>query len=95
MRFFYGTALEAELTKPEPLNKNGGAWYLLGDIQLHVSPKQDAQNYASRRHICFQVRDLITFREHLQIHGVEIIPDSQPIADCDRFYLREERRQPH
>lgn len=90
MRFFYSTALElVELTKPELLNKNRGVWYLLGDIQLHVSLEQDAQNYASRRHICFQVRDLNAFREHLQMKGVEIIPDSQPITECDRFYLRD------
>lgn len=90
MLFFYGTVLGlTELKKPEELRANGGAWYLLGDIQLHVSTENDARNSASRRHICFRVQNLSAFEEHLKAHKVAIIPDRQPMAGCDRFYLRD------
>ena len=90
MRFFYSTVLRLpELIKPEPLKNNKGAWYLLGDIQLHVSTERDVKNYASKRHICFRVRDLSAFENHLKAYDVEIIPDQQPIANYARFYLRD------
>jgi catechol 2,3-dioxygenase-like lactoylglutathione lyase family enzyme len=90
MRFFYSTVLRLpELIKPEPLKNNKGAWYLLGNIQLHVSTERDTKNYASRRHICFRVRDLFAFQNHLKAYDVAIILDRQPIADYDHFYLRD------
>lgn len=90
MRFFHNTVLALpELVKPEPLQANGGAWYLLGNIQLHVSTEKDAKNDASRRHICFRVRNLTTFQQHLEAHEIGIIPDGQPIGGYDRFYLRD------
>jgi catechol 2,3-dioxygenase-like lactoylglutathione lyase family enzyme len=90
MRFFYSTILGlTELVKPETLRANGGAWYNLGDIQLHISTEKNADNAASRRHICFRVRDLKAFQQHLKVRAIEIIPDLQPLAGCDRFYLRD------
>lgn len=90
MRFFYGNVLGLpEIAKPETLQPNGGAWYLLGKVQLHVSVEKDAKNYASRRHICFQVPDLPNFQHHLEIHQIGIIPDGQPIEGYNRFYLRD------
>lgn len=90
MAHFYGTVLRLQaLPKPENLTINGGAWYALGAIQLHIGLKQDARNYASRRHICFRVRDLEQFQTHLETHGVAIIADTQPQQGFDRFYLRD------
>ena len=90
MVHFYGTVLRLpELPKPDNLQNNGGAWYALGAIQLHIGLEQDARNYASRRHLCFQVKDLKRFRAHLETEGVTIIADTQPLPDCDRFYLRD------
>lgn len=90
MRFFYNNVLGLpEISKPGVLKPNGGAWYQLGAIQLHVSSEKDAKNYASKRHICFQVHDLSTFQQHLETHRIGIIPDRQPIEGYDRFYLRD------
>ncbi|MBD1843437.1 VOC family protein [Cyanobacteria bacterium FACHB-63] len=90
MRFFYNDVLGLpEFPKPEVLQPNGGAWYQLGEIQLHISTEKDARNYASKRHICFQVRDLSAFQQHLAAHQISIIPDGQPIEGYDRFYLRD------
>ncbi|MBW4687890.1 MAG: VOC family protein [Komarekiella atlantica HA4396-MV6] len=97
MLFFYSQILGLpEITKPEVLQANGGAWYVLGDIQIHVGIEKQANNEVSRRHICFRVHNLEAFAKHLQVHGVEIISDRVPpsIADrtlpqCDRFFIRD------
>ena len=90
MLFFYGTVLGlTEIAKPQALKANGGAWYALGDIQIHISIEKNANSEASRRHICFRVGNLDGFEEHLKAHGVEIISDRQPIPGCDRFYIRD------
>nr|WP_225226120.1 VOC family protein [Komarekiella delphini-convector] len=74
MLFFYSQILElTEISKPEVLQANGGAWYVLGDIQIHVGIEKPANNEVSRRHICFRVHNLEAFAKHLQVHGVEII----------------------
>lgn len=90
MLFFYSKVLGlTELPKPETLRANGGGWYALGEIQLHISTEKKANLEESKRHICFRVRDLNAFESHLKAHGTDIIPDSQPIAGCRRFYVRD------
>ena len=90
-REFYGAVLRLEeIEKPELLRRNGGAWFRLGDAELHVSLEATATtNDASRRHVCFLVADLDATRRGLEAAGIEIIPDRQPIAEWVRFYLRD------
>ncbi len=86
--FFYSTILELpELPKPDAIKASGGAWFKLGDIQLHVSTEQNVRNDLSRRHICFQVGNLEAFQQHLTANGIDIIPDLQPITGYNRFSL--------
>jgi hypothetical protein len=41
-RLFFGTLVGlAEIEKPEPLRGRGGAWFALGDRQLHVGVEDD------------------------------------------------------
>ncbi|GJD19810.1 glyoxalase/bleomycin resistance protein/dioxygenase [Rivularia sp. IAM M-261] len=88
--FFYSNILGlTEISKPENLKANGGAWYLLGNIQLHISTEKVTNNETSRRHICFRVRDLNTLKRRLEAHGVEIIPDQNPIPGWNRFFIRD------
>jgi catechol 2,3-dioxygenase-like lactoylglutathione lyase family enzyme len=87
---FYGTLLGLrEVPKPEDAAARGGAWYQLGDVQLHLSRDQNAANEGSKRHICFHVADLVEAQKHLENLGVEILPDDQPIAGQPRFYIRD------
>ena len=89
MLFFYGQALGlAEIPKPSSLQAVG-AWYQLGNTQVHVATEPEIHNAQSRRHIAFEVENLEAFRQHLQTLDVEIIPDRQPLANCVRFYLRD------
>jgi Predicted ring-cleavage extradiol dioxygenase len=87
---FYGTLLGLrEVPKPEDAAARGGAWYQLGDVQLHLSRDKNAANEGSKRHICFHVADLVEAQKHLENLGVEILPDDQPIAGQPRFYIRD------
>jgi catechol 2,3-dioxygenase-like lactoylglutathione lyase family enzyme len=89
MLFFYSQVLGlTEITKPETLQANGGAWYVLGDIQIHIGIEKYPHNEVSRRHICFRVQDLEAFAKHLRSHGVEIIGD-RTLPECDRFFIRD------
>ncbi len=58
MLFFYSKVLGlTEIDKPEAIKANGGAWYVLGDIQVHLSIEKNPSNATSRRHICYLVRN--------------------------------------
>ncbi len=87
---FYSSALGLEeVPKPEGSRKNEGAWYQLGDLQLHLSLEDDAGRQTSTRHVCFVVEDLTRTEEHLKTSRVEILPDPRPVAGTNRFYVRD------
>ncbi len=91
-RRFYGEGLGfAEVPKPPELARNGGMWYRLGAVQLHVSLEDidAAANSASRRHIAYDVGDLDAVERELRRRGLDIIPDRQPTPGFRRFYLRD------
>src|SRR5262245_15341415 len=68
-----------EIEKPDLLKKNGGAWFKVGALELHVSPESRVlNNGGSKRHVCYRTRDLESFRRRLEMHGAEIIEDNQP-----------------
>ncbi|MEH1832468.1 MAG: VOC family protein [Nostoc sp.] len=90
MLSFYSKVLGlTEISRPEVMKNDSGAWYLLGNIELHVSREKNPNNQTSRRHFCFQVDNLNAFEKHLKEHGVEIIPDQRPLPGCVRFFLRD------
>ena len=90
MLSFYSEVLGlTEIARPDVIKNDSGAWYKLGDIELHVSREKNANNQASRRHFCFQVDNLNAFEEHLKEHEIEIIPDRRPLPGCVRFFLRD------
>src|ERR1044072_291371 len=76
---FYGQILGLkEIPKPENLQKRGGAWYQVNQIELHLSIEEEEQvasNNRSKRHICYVVPNLAQARAELEKHGVEIILD--------------------
>jgi catechol 2,3-dioxygenase-like lactoylglutathione lyase family enzyme len=88
---FYDTVLGLErIAKPEPLAGNGGAWYRLGALEVHLSPEDDTgASHASKRHVCYVVPNLEEAESELRRQGVKTIPDRQPIAGWARFYIRD------
>jgi catechol 2,3-dioxygenase-like lactoylglutathione lyase family enzyme len=86
-RQFYGHILGLEeIVKPDA-SRSRGAWYQLGAVQLHLSI-EDAQP-RSRRHICYQVRDIAAAERHFREASVEILDDERPISGVQRFFLRD------
>ncbi|HJQ31618.1 MAG TPA: VOC family protein [Pyrinomonadaceae bacterium] len=68
-REFYGRLLGLEeIEKPEVLKKNGGMWYALADIQLHVGVEPEVA--PSKRHPAFDVEDAKGVRAYLERSGV-------------------------
>lgn len=79
----------AEIEKPAESKGRGGAWFVCGAVQLHLSLADGEANEASKRHICYLVASLAAAEEGFRNAGVEIIPDDMPVAGWPRFYVRD------
>ena len=70
-RDFYGNVLGlTEIEKPDALKANGGLWFQVADIQLHIGA-EDEEN-RSKRHPAFEVADLKAARERLEKNDVPL-----------------------
>ena len=79
----------AQIPKPEGTRQNMGAWYRLGDLQLHLSVEDDVKNEVSDRHVCYQVVDIDAASLQFRNAGVEIIADGRPVRGQSRFFVRD------
>lgn len=87
---FYRNVLGlTEVPKPEESHRRGGAWYQVGNIQLHLSREQTVNNDGAKRHFCLSVSDLDQMQKRCEDSGVKILPDEQPIYGTKRFYVRD------
>jgi len=87
--FYEGVLGLARIPKPEGTRQNMGAWYQLGDLQLHLSVEDDVQNEVSDRHVCYQVADIAVAALNFRNAGVEIIADGRPVRGQSRFFVRD------
>lgn len=82
-REFYSSVLGMkEIEKPESLKPNGGVWFSVAGIQVHIGVEQ-AQT-PSKRHPAFEVDSIANARQHLLNHGVRV-QDDTPIPGVQRF----------
>ena len=82
-RTFYSEILELEeIEKPEALKPNGGLWFKIADIQLHIGVEDEQNN--SKRHPAFEVENLEEIKRHLQSKGVKV-KEETVIPDVSRF----------
>ena len=88
-KFYESVVGLAPIPKPEGTRQNMGAWYQLGDLQLHLSVEDDVQNEASDRHVCYQVEDIEVAQRKFRDAGIEPIPDSRPVTGQTRFFVRD------
>ena len=89
-KHFYEALLGlAQIPKPEGTRQNMGAWYQLGDLQLHLSVEDDVKNEVSDRHVCYQVLDIGAASLQFRNAGVEIIADGRPVRGQSRFFVRD------
>ena len=88
-RHFYGVVLGLKQVPKPAAARQTGAWYQIGDNQLHLSVEDEQQMPLSSRHVCFNVSDLAKTEARFRDAGVEIIPDPRPIPGTERFYVRD------
>ena len=82
-RAFYGGLLGLEeIEKPEVLKKNGGLWYKIADIQLHVGAEDAVA--PSKRHPAFEVEQVAEVRAYLEQSGVRT-KDEPQLSGVERF----------
>ena len=82
-RDFYGRVLGLEeIEKPDALKPNGGLWFRVADVQLHIGAEEVQGK--SKRHPAFEVEELAQVREYLAANGVKI-KDEVAVPGLDRF----------
>ena len=86
---FYGSVLGLKQVPKPAAARQTGAWYQIGDNQLHLSVEDEQRGPLSSRHICFNVSNLGETEKRFRDAGFEIIPDPRPIPGRDRFYVRD------
>ena len=87
--FYRGVLGLEEIPKPLGTRQDMGAWYQLGEVQLHLSIQDDVQNETSDAHVCYQVADIAAAKLGFRNAGVDIIPDPRPVAGQSRFFVRD------
>jgi catechol 2,3-dioxygenase-like lactoylglutathione lyase family enzyme len=85
---FYGAMLGLRQIPKPATSRQSGAWYQIGNTQLHLSVEDEEQSLSSR-HVCFTVSDLREAEGRFREAGVEIIADPRPNPDAPRFYVRD------
>ena len=87
---FYGNLLGLEqIEKPDGPRKYIGAWYQLGESQLHLSIEQEPRNQDSNRHVCYSVSDVANALETFRAAGIEVISEEQLVNGGSRFFVRD------
>ncbi|HST51692.1 MAG TPA: VOC family protein [Pyrinomonadaceae bacterium] len=75
-REFYGSLLGLEeIEKPEALRENGGVWYKVADVQLHVGVEDPVA--PSKRHPAFEIEQIEEVRAFLEQNGVRTRDEPQ------------------
>lgn len=85
---FYRAVLGLEeIPKPAELRARGGAWFQVGETQVHIG-LDEHDSPKSKRHVCFLVADLKRALEIVVGHGVAI--EEESIAEgLSRFFIRD------
>lgn len=82
-RDFYGRVLGfEEIEKPAALKENGGLWFQVADIQLHIGVEEAVAK--SKRHPAFEVEGLDEVREYFGQQQIEIREET-PLAGLKRL----------
>ncbi|MEO6694203.1 MAG: VOC family protein [Ignavibacteria bacterium] len=86
-RKFYSKILGLkEIEKPDSLKSNGGLWYEIADIQLHIGVEDETG--LSKKHPAFEVQDLQSVKNYLIDAGVSI-KDETEIPGISRFSFKD------
>ena len=87
---FYGNVLGLkQIEKPDGPRKYTGAWYQIGESQLHLSIEKEPRNQDSNRHVCYSVPDVSRALDTFRAGGIEVISEEQLVNGGSRFFVRD------
>ena len=87
LRFYREVFGFPELPKPPEFRGRGGAWFQVGNLQMHVDVDPQASP-KSKRHVCFLVEDLATAKAAITRHGIGI--EEESVAEgLSRIFIRD------
>jgi catechol 2,3-dioxygenase-like lactoylglutathione lyase family enzyme len=75
-----------EIMKPKELIPNGGLWYQVTNIELHLGTENGHSK--SKRHPAFEVADILMARQYLEGMGIAI-KNEIPIPGQLRFSFKD------
>ena len=84
---FYGVVLGLKQIPKPATSRQSGAWYEIGETQLHLSVDDEAREQLRSGHVCFAISDLAEAEQRFRAGGVEIIPEPNP--NSSRFFVRD------
>src|ERR1043166_3825105 len=84
---FYGSVLGLKQIPKPAAARQSGAWYQIGENQLHLSVEDEERGSFSSRHVCFTVSDLAEAEQKFREARIEIIPDPRPNPCSPGFYV--------
>ena len=83
VKAFYADVLGLEeIEKPDALKANGGMWFKIADIQLHIGVEE--KQGRTKSHPAFEVVGLDTAKLYLQSQGVSV-QEETAIPGVNRF----------
>jgi catechol 2,3-dioxygenase-like lactoylglutathione lyase family enzyme len=90
-KFYHGILGLEEIEKPEALKPNGGLWYRIADIQLHIGVEKIEGK--SKRHPAFEIADADEVKNYLIEKGVRVkneteVPGQKRFSFLDPFENR-------
>ena len=88
-KHFYGAVLGLKQIPKPATSRQSGAWYEIGESQLHLSVNDEAREQLGSGHVCFAISDLAEAEQNFRAAGVEIITDSEPNPNSRRFFVRD------
>ncbi len=87
-RFYGGVLGLAEASRPDAELGRPGAWYALGETELHIQCRDDAPAADADYHPAFIVGDVTALRASLEDKDVEVI-DAPTLMGRERFFCRD------
>ena len=80
--FYSGILGLQEIEKPGSLKPNGGLWYHIADIQLHIGVEKTEGR--SKRHPAFEIEKADEVKQYLIYKGIKV-KEETPVPGQKRF----------
>lgn len=86
-RFYQGVLGLEEIPRAEGARR-AGAWYRIGELELHLSQEEHPDNASSTRHFAVEVQDLARLEAALARAGALVEP-GRPLPGMKRLFTRD------